>query len=95
MRFEGKDLCTLMTCTPYGINSHRLLVQGERIEDMPLTTPEPVERFGADEYVLLAALFTAVIMAILITIVVLVKRHRERKDEEEAVEGSVANKPSL
>ena len=30
---EGKDLCTLVTCTPYGINSHRLLVRGHRIEN--------------------------------------------------------------
>lgn len=29
---EGKDYCTLVTCTPYGINSHRLLVRGVRIE---------------------------------------------------------------
>lgn len=29
---EGKDLCTLVTCTPYGVNSHRLLVRGHRIE---------------------------------------------------------------
>ncbi len=29
---EGKDLATLVTCTPYGINSHRLVVTGERIE---------------------------------------------------------------
>lgn len=28
---EGRDLCTLFTCTPYGINSHRLLVHGERV----------------------------------------------------------------
>lgn len=28
---EGKDLCTLVTCTPYGVNSHRLLVRGHRI----------------------------------------------------------------
>lgn len=28
---EGKDLCTLVTCTPYGINSHRLLVRGHRV----------------------------------------------------------------
>ena len=27
-----KDLCTLVTCTPYGVNSHRLLVRGTRIE---------------------------------------------------------------
>ena len=30
--FPGEDYCTLVTCTPYGINSHRLLVRGTRIE---------------------------------------------------------------
>ncbi len=30
---EGEDLCTLVTCTPYGINSHRLLVRGHRVEN--------------------------------------------------------------
>ena len=30
---EGKDLCTLVTCTPYGINTHRLLVRGHRIKN--------------------------------------------------------------
>lgn len=29
----GKDLCTLVTCTPYGVNTHRLLVRGQRIEN--------------------------------------------------------------
>lgn len=29
---QGEDLCTLLTCTPYGVNSHRLLVRGERCE---------------------------------------------------------------
>lgn len=28
---KGRDLCTLVTCTPYGVNSHRLLVTGERV----------------------------------------------------------------
>ena len=28
---EGKDYCTLVTCTPYGVNSHRLLVRGHRV----------------------------------------------------------------
>ena len=31
---EGKDYVTLMTCTPYGINTHRLLVRGHRVEDV-------------------------------------------------------------
>ena len=30
---EGRDLVTLLTCTPYSINSHRLLVRGTRVED--------------------------------------------------------------
>ena len=30
---DGEDLVTLMTCTPYGINSHRLLVRGQRTEE--------------------------------------------------------------
>ena len=31
--FPGKDYCTLMTCTPYGINTHRLLIRGVRVEN--------------------------------------------------------------
>lgn len=31
---EGSDLCSLVTCTPYGINTHRLLVRGHRIENI-------------------------------------------------------------
>ncbi|MCI8422102.1 MAG: class C sortase [Lawsonibacter sp.] len=30
---EGRDYCTLVTCTPYGINTHRLLVRGHRVEN--------------------------------------------------------------
>ena len=30
---EGEDYCTLLTCTPYGVNTHRLLVRGHRIEN--------------------------------------------------------------
>ena len=34
MIVEGEDYCTLVTCTPYGINSHRLLLRGRRIENL-------------------------------------------------------------
>ncbi len=57
---SGKDYCTLVTCTPYGINSHRLLVRGERIpyekaaeivseiipEDLPQSTWEEKYAMG-------------------------------------------------
>lgn len=39
---SGEDLCTLITCVPFGVNSHRLLVHGRRVET-PETIPEPTE----------------------------------------------------
>ena len=41
----GEDLCTLVTCTPYGVNSHRLLVRGLRVpnEDVAESVPEMIE----------------------------------------------------
>jgi sortase A len=54
---DGRDLCTLVTCTPYGVNSHRLLLRGERteyeeavsvIEDAEFTPVE--ESTWGDEY---------------------------------------------
>lgn len=44
----GKDYVTLVTCTPYGINSHRLLVRGERIPYVPEET-ESADRPAAAE----------------------------------------------
>lgn len=50
---KDKDYCTLLTCTPYGINDHRLLVRGERIEYTETvaekTTPEAPSSERADE----------------------------------------------
>lgn len=43
---EGEDYCTLVTCTPYGVNTHRLLVRGYRVENS--TDKEPA-RVAADE----------------------------------------------
>ena len=38
---ENKDLCTLVTCTPFGVNTHRLLVRGHRISYTPVNTDNP------------------------------------------------------
>ena len=38
----GQDRLTLMTCTPYGINSHRLLVSGHRVS-IPVPAPDPTD----------------------------------------------------
>lgn len=45
MIVEGEDYCTLVTCTPYGVNSHRMLVRGHRVENL---IEAPVVRVTAD-----------------------------------------------
>lgn len=49
MAEDGKDYCTLVTCTPYGINSHRLLVRGHRINNVEET---PEVRVTGDAFIL-------------------------------------------
>ena len=39
---DGQDRITLMTCTPYGVNTHRLLVSGHRV-DIPEPAPDPTD----------------------------------------------------
>lgn len=74
-----EDYCTLVTCTPYGINTHRLLVRGTRVpdegqEDTPADTPETDT--------LLRILFTAVpVMTAAVIILVILAVKRKRKDE--------------
>ena len=64
----GKDYVTLMTCTPYGINTHRLLVRGKRI-----ASPENLKRLRvhADAYQI-DPLITAPVMALPVLLVLLV-----------------------
>lgn len=45
---EGRDLVTLLTCTPYGVNSHRLMVTGERTEYTPEVEKEAEESVAVD-----------------------------------------------
>ena len=43
---DGQDRITLMTCTPYGVNTHRLLVSGHRV-DIPEPAPDPTDLHDA------------------------------------------------
>lgn len=63
----GKDYCTLFTCTPYGINSHRLLVRGRRIE-----TKEEYKVYVANDVFIISPLIVAPIIAAPILFVLLI-----------------------
>lgn len=72
---EGKDLCTLVTCTPYGINSHRLLVRGHRIENQE---EAKVLRVTADamqiEPIIVAPFLATPILLVLLIMLMIPKR---------------------
>lgn len=78
---EGEDLCTLITCTPYGINSHRMLVRGHRIET---EEARAVRRVTADavqiEPFLVAPVVAAPILLIFL-IILLIPRPKKRKEK--------------
>ena len=77
---EGQDLCTLVTCTPYGINSHRMLIRGHRIETAEV---KAVRRVTADavqiEPVIVAPLVAAPMLLVLLIWLLLPKRRRKEK----------------
>ena len=75
---EGKDYCTLMTCTPYGINTHRLLVRGHRIanaESGNLNVTSEAQKIEP----LLAATVLAVPMFVVLLIWLLISTRKKRK----------------
>lgn len=84
---EGKDYCTLVTCTPYGINSHRLLVRGHRVENQ---AEAKTIRVTADalqiEPLLVAPIVAVPILLLFLILLLLPKRpknnHRGDGDEE-------------
>ena len=87
---EGEDYCTLVTCTPFGVNTHRLLVRGSRIpyeeaeeiveeqiqtEDLPTST-------WVEQYIL--GLFYGSGVVILMGVTYLIYRFRRRGKYEES-----------
>ena len=89
---DGQDYVTLMTCTPYGINTHRLLVRGHRIENLPeeevksipvvhvereLTTQEKIQK-----YIPFAVMGVAVLFLIALLIPTKKDEHRSKESGE-------------
>ncbi len=52
---SGKDYCTLVTCTPYGVNTHRMLVRGKRIENIAGEVVVVAEAVRIPNYVVIPA----------------------------------------
>lgn len=75
-----KDLVTLLTCTPYGVNTHRLLVRGHRVDYVPEKEVEQEDSMIPEwlqEYLLSVLIGFILVLIICIIIVLRVKRKRK------------------
>ena len=82
MIVDGKDYCTLFTCTPYGINTHRLLVRGIRIETI---VEKPVIYVSNDAFRIEPALVMPAVAApmLLVFLIHLMVKYREPPKKKE------------
>ena len=86
---EGEDLVTLLTCTPYGVNSHRMLVRGHRI---PYVPEDIIEQQGEhriserDKPILFAVAGLVLVFLIVIgmRLILAGKKKKEKEDKEQA-----------
>ena len=76
---KGQDYCTLVTCTPYGINTHRMLVRGTRIENIEEEKKINIftEAYQIDPFIVTPAVAAPILGALLIFL--MVKSSKENK----------------
>ena len=78
---EGQDYCTLVTCTPYGINTHRLLVRGHRIAAVD-TSGVVSEAIIVEPLLVAPVLATPLLLALLIKVFLPGKKKKSQKEGE-------------
>ena len=75
---EGKDYCTLVTCTPYGINTHRLLVRGHRIDNLEEVKTVRVTADAVQIEPMLVAPMVAIPILLVLLLLLLLPRRRKK-----------------
>ena len=79
---EGEDLCTLITCTPYGINSHRLLVRGHRIPNVNGTADITADGIQIEPIYIAPVLAVPSIILLLILLIISTRRAKRFNSED-------------
>ena len=74
---EGKDYCTLVTCTPYGINTHRLLVRGHRIDNIEEAKTVRVTADAIQIEPLIVAPIVAIPMLLVLLVLLLLPKRKK------------------
>ncbi len=83
---EGKDYCTLVTCTPYGVNTHRMLVRGRRIDNIAGQVVVVSEAVRIPNYIVIPAVGVPLLFVVLLVMLVYYRRLGPVKTEREILE---------
>lgn len=83
---EGRDYCTLVTCTPYGVNTHRMLVRGKRIDNIAGEVVVTAEAVRIPTYVVIPAIGIPLLFIILVIMLIYYRRLGPRKTEAELLD---------
>ena len=80
--FEGEDLATLVTCTPYAVNTHRLLVRGHRVDYNEETVAQERQKMPRNDtnYLLMQALCVVIGIVLAYIVVSAMRIYRKRKN---------------
>lgn len=90
-KVAGKDLATLITCTPYGVNTHRLLVTGERVPmDEETVAAESAQVKGTVLRPWMIAILIAVAIILLVSAIVWARSRKRRTEEPAQIDEAVA-----
>ncbi len=76
---DGEDYCTLTTCTPYGVNSHRILMRGHRIANLD-SAATPSEAVRIPTYIVIPAVGIPILFIVLIGMLI----HYRRRPNKQA-----------
>ncbi len=83
---KGKDYCTLITCTPYGVNTHRILVRGTRIENIREAAAVVNEAVRIPSYLVMPAVGIPLLFVVLAIMLIYYSFKPVRRDQRRLVE---------
>lgn len=83
---EGEDLATLITCTPYGINTHRMLVRGHRVENESVSVVVPATAVQIPNYMAIIAVAIPILFVYLLGTLIYYRFRRPELDTQKALD---------
>lgn len=75
---KGKDLCTLLTCTPYGVNTHRMLVRGHRVANQSDGARVTADALQVEPIVVAPAIAAPVLLAMLAWVLAATRKKKKK-----------------